>query len=350
MLGGKGISGRGVLDFAARAVWRIPGSFGIARLLGPSYKLRSIVFHDVSPTETRFTRGMHVNITPTDFEAALAFLVTHYTPVHLEDILDDSRDLPVRPVLVTFDDGYASAAEVAAPICKKFGVPALFFVNGAFLDNHRLAPDNLICYVANTLGLDPINAAARSLKNGNIPELRSLTDVFACLFPSISPRERQTFLNDLVRRAGFIERDLAQEAGLYMTRMQVRDLSVDFEIGSHTYSHVRCRTLLAEDFGEELDRNQIELETLSEKKVRSFSVPYGSTADLTGNVTRHLRKAGHQVVFLSESVANPRKADFFRLDRVSIHTHSDDTMFCCLEILPRLRAVRNRHFRKDACL
>ena len=68
---------------------------------------------------------------------------------------------PPRAVLVTFDDGYASTMEWAAPLCKRFEVPAVFFLNAAFLDNHRLAPDNLVCFAANVLGMETINAAAR---------------------------------------------------------------------------------------------------------------------------------------------------------------------------------------------
>ncbi len=80
-----------------------------------------------------------------------------------------------------------------------------------------------------------------------------------------------------------------RKARLYLTRKQLCELaSLDFEIGNHTYTHVRCRSLTPENFGEEVDKNKIELEAMSEKKVRSFSVPYGSSADLTRDLERHL--------------------------------------------------------------
>src|SRR5208282_3188097 len=103
----------------------MPGRFGIARALG-SYSLRCVVFHNISATESPFTRGMGVSITPRDFEAALAFLTRYYTPVRLQDVLADrdGRGLPPRPILVTFDDGYASVKKWAAPLCSRFGVPA----------------------------------------------------------------------------------------------------------------------------------------------------------------------------------------------------------------------------------
>src|ERR1035438_6564940 len=163
----------------------MPGFFGIARILGPSYSLRCVVFHNVSATESPFTKGMGVSITPIDLEAMLKFLTRYYTPVSLEDVLADSdgRGLPSRAMLVTFDDGYASVMEWAAPLCVKFGVPAIFFLNAAFLDNYRLAPDNLVCYAANVLGMETINAAAHVVKGADSPKLKSLAEVFSCFFP-----------------------------------------------------------------------------------------------------------------------------------------------------------------------
>ena len=90
-----------------------------------------------------------------------------------------------------------------------------------------------------------------------------------------------------------------------------------------------------------MDRNKAELEALSGTKVRSFSLPYGSSTDLTRDLAEHLERSGHKAVFLSESVANPRGADPFHLDRVSTRAESDDTFFFEIEVLPRLRAVRN---------
>jgi peptidoglycan/xylan/chitin deacetylase (PgdA/CDA1 family) len=316
-------------------------------MLGPSYSLRCVVFHNISATESSFTKGMSVSITPRKFEAALRFLTRYYTPVRLQDVLTDfdGRGLPPRAVLVTFDDAYASVVESAAPLCLQFGVPAVFFVNAAFLDNQRLAPDNLVCYVANVSGMKTINAAVRAVRGAETTELHSLSEVFTCFFPAISLTEREVFLDALRQLAGISESRMAEKAGLYLTSKQLCDLaSFDFEIGNHTYTHVNGRSLSRDDFGAEVDRNKAELEALSGTKVRSFSQPYGSSKDLTRDLAEHLERSGHKAVFLSESVANPRGADPFHLDRVSTRAESDDTFFFEIEVLPRLRAVRNRLF------
>ena len=323
----------------------MPGRFGIARVLGLSYSLRCVVFHDISARESPFTRGMRVTIPSSDFEAALKFLTRYYTPVRLQDVLDASegRSLPPRPVLVTFDDGYASMMECAAPLCRKYGVPGILFLNAAFLDNEGLAPDNLVCYVANIHGMEAINAAARAVGRTDIPKLESLAEVFSRFFPSLSLAERQVFLDALAHSAGIGVRQLAREAGLYLDRKQVGELAIsDIEVGNHTYNHVHCRSLTPADFGQEIGRNKAELETLSGKKVRSFSLPYGSSADLTNDLARNLRLSGHKAVFLSESVSNPRGAECLRFDRVSIHANKDEAFFFEIEVMPRLRAVRNR--------
>ena len=323
----------------------MPGRFGIVRVLGLSYSLRCVVFHDISATESPFTRGMRVTVPPSDFEAALKFLTRHYTPVRLQDVLDasDGRSLPPRPVLVTFDDGYASMMECAAPLCRKYAVPGVLFLNAAFLDNEGLAPDNLVCYVANVQGMEAINAAAGPVGYADTPKLESLAEVFSRLFPSLSLAERRVFLDALAHLGGINVRQLAGEAGLYLNRKQVGELAAsDFEIGNHTFHHVHCRSLTAADFGQEIERNKAELEALSGKKVRSFSLPYGSSADLTGDFARNLQVSGHEAVFLSESVSNPGGGEYLRFDRVSIHANKDDAFFFEIEVLPRLRAVRNR--------
>jgi peptidoglycan/xylan/chitin deacetylase (PgdA/CDA1 family) len=331
----------------------MPGCFGIARLLGPSYSLRCVVFHHIASEDSPFTAGINVRATPEQLEVALRFLIKYYKPVRLEDVLEDKdgRHLPQRAVLVTFDDAYASVWKVAAPLCKKYGIPAVYFVNAAFLNNRRLAPDNLICYVANVKGMETVNAAARTLGLAEFSDLRSLSEVFSNFFPSITLVEREAFLESLHRLSGVSESHLAEELALYLTTEQLRSLATyDFEIGNHTYSHVHCRRLSGDEFDHEIDRNKSELEELSGKKVRSFSLPYGSSRDLTAELASQLKRSGHEAVFLSESVANLRGADHFRLDRVNPNVQGEASFFLDLEILPRLRGVRNQLFRPQSAL
>ena len=339
-------SRRATLNLVAGTLWYGPGSFGMARFLGPRYSLRCVLFHDISDTESSFTKGLGVTVTRKQFEAALKFITRHYTPVGLQDVIEASGPgLPPRPVLVTFDDAYASVSEFAAPLCSKFGVPAVFFVNGGCLDNRQLALENLLCYVANVCGLDTVNAAIRSVTGTGDLEVRSLAQVFSVFLPRISLLGREAFRSALVQLARISEGDLAAEAGLYLSSQQLRDLAnFKFEIGNHTYTHANCRTLSAGDLVGEIDKNKAVLEATSGTKVRSFSVPYGSSADLTTDLEAHLQRSGYKAVFLAEGRANSSRTHESHLDRVSIKASTNATFFSEIEILPRLRTIRTSLF------
>jgi peptidoglycan/xylan/chitin deacetylase (PgdA/CDA1 family) len=227
-------------------------------------------------------------------------------------------------------------------------VPAVFFVNGSCLDNRQLALDNLVCYVTNVHGMGTINAAAHAAGGTKDIELRSMTEVFARFLPSISLSARKVFRDALLQLARINDGELAGEAGLYLSSRQLRDLATyNFAIGNHTYSHANCRSLSAGDFGGEIDRNKAVLEAASGTMVRSFSVPYGSSADLTTELVAHLHQSGYDAAFLSESRVNPPCADRFRFDRVSLRTGDDAALFSEIEILPRLRTIRKSLFGKS---
>lgn len=162
-----------------RIIRRMPFNFKIASLLGQSYFLRCVLFHDVSDQASPFTDGLGVTIGREEFEARIRFLSKHYVPVRLGDLLDgrERETLPTRPVLVTFDDAYASVYEQAVPICRKYSVPADFFVDGSLVGNRVLALQNLVCYVTNTIGFAPNNVMPRvavwAIRNMQDPERHS---------------------------------------------------------------------------------------------------------------------------------------------------------------------------------
>jgi peptidoglycan/xylan/chitin deacetylase (PgdA/CDA1 family) len=318
-------------------------SFSLARLMGPGYGLRCVLFHDISNQASPFTDGLEVTLRPQDFEARIRFLAEHYTPVGLDAVLSADAKLPPRPVLLTFDDAYASVAHIAAPICRKYGIPAVFFVNASLVGNQDLALDNLVCYAANVHGMEPINLAARKAAPGKAWELASMGEVFSELLPLLALSARYEFREALAEACRINTAELARDARLYVTLDELRSLSASgFEIANHTYSHVHCRVLQGDDFRLEIEKNKQQLEDMLGRPVRAFSVPYGFSADLTPRLSAHLSKTGHEAVFLVESRANTSRTALHRLNRVSVRTSSDADFFGELEVLPRIRSIKDR--------
>jgi peptidoglycan/xylan/chitin deacetylase (PgdA/CDA1 family) len=330
-----------------RALWRMPFRFVITQVLGVGYSLRCVLFHDVSDQPSSFTHGLGVSMTTRAFEETLRFLKRHYTLVSLDWIVHSgrSRESARRPLLVTFDDAYASVALNAAEMCRKYRVPALFFVNGRFLNNSELALDNLVCHVVNTRGYDPINAVASDI-TGVIFDLRSFRQIFGVFLPSLSLKARQAFYSGLAGSIGLRPQAAAQAAGLYISSAQLRALtSLNFGIGNHTYSHVHGRTLQPDEFAQEIDLNRSVLESIAGKRVQSFSVPYGSSADLPVPLARHLEERGYDAVFLVERKMNTPATGLRHVYRVSLQQGTDAELFSELEVMPRLRALRSVLFQ-----
>ena len=324
-----------------RALWHTPHPFGAAAMLRRGYSLRCVLFHDVAERTSSFTDGLDVTLTPRAFERTLRFLVRHYTPVSLEEALNPERlDARRRPVLVTFDDAYASIVRYAIPICQEYGVPTAFFVSAKFLDNRELALDNLVCHVVHTRGFAPIDRASAEV-TGAAPNIRSFRQIFGHLLPSLSLRTRQNFQTALARAADVDPAAMARDAGLYLTSAQLAQLGTACELGNHTYSHVHLRALQTTELPDEIDRNREIVESITGRRVRCFSVPYGSSADLPPHVADYLDEHGYDAVFLVGRLMNTHGASSRRLYRVSIgHGTADADLFSELELLPRLRAVR----------
>ena len=303
--------------------------------------LRYVLFHHIADRPSPFTDGLGISMSSADFEGRIRFLSRYYSPIDVGTFLASRAggQLPPRPVLVTFDDAYASVVEVAAPICAKYRVPICFFVNARFIGNRDISLDNLVCYIANTIGVGPINRVMQELVGGQTPNMLSRAQVMREFVPSLSLEQRQAFQDRLAAAAGTSSEELARSAALYVRDDQLAELDSPLsEIGNHTYSHVHCRILSDADFSTEIDRGQQILEGISKRKVRVFSVPWGSIHDLTPALVAHLRNSAYEAAFLVESRVNTPDTDSFCLNRIGIRSGSDAGTFLEIELLPRLRS------------
>ena len=80
---------------------------------------------------------MSLSVPLADFEQHMKWLkeygYTSITPEELYDFIVNGGELPERPVLITFDDGYKDNYTNAYPIMKKYGFKGTIFVVTGFL-------------------------------------------------------------------------------------------------------------------------------------------------------------------------------------------------------------------------
>jgi glycosyltransferase involved in cell wall biosynthesis/peptidoglycan/xylan/chitin deacetylase (PgdA/CDA1 family) len=119
--------GRGVVEFRAAA--REAGSWrALQREFG--MRLPVLLYHHVGPSRPGTVPGLTVS--PERFERQVRWLAGRgYTGISPSDWAcwrREGKGLPDKPVLFTFDDGYADLVEHALPILRRYGFGAAVYV------------------------------------------------------------------------------------------------------------------------------------------------------------------------------------------------------------------------------
>lgn len=101
-----------------------------------------LIYHHVKwlkPQDNAIERGL--TVLPSEFQAQLRYLAgAHYHPItaaQLVTYLHAGGTLPSKPVVLTFDDGYADMYATAYPMLRQYHMRATFFVVPGFLGTAR---------------------------------------------------------------------------------------------------------------------------------------------------------------------------------------------------------------------
>jgi peptidoglycan/xylan/chitin deacetylase (PgdA/CDA1 family) len=315
-------------------VARLPGRHGLVSMLGPN-GLRVVLYHNITAEPGPCVDGLGVTVSPEVWAEHLDYYVREYSVVDLETVLHGR--LPKRPLLITFDDGYRSLLETAAPQLRQRGLPAVFFAVSGMLGNRRLMLDNVLAYLTNTLGLERVERAI----TGRAGTRSALPAVLEEVVAPLPYGERLGLAERLVAHFELDEDELLRRYRLYLEPSELLSLAeLGVEIGCHTASHVHCRCLGPTEAQREIVDAAAALTKLVEKPVRAFSSPYGSELDATTVVRDALRASGQEIAFLVDSGTNGRRHVGQNWSRVAMDWPGPHSPFARLEILPRLAMVR----------
>jgi peptidoglycan/xylan/chitin deacetylase (PgdA/CDA1 family) len=132
------------------------------------------MYHDVLEKSEVF-----FDLQPEDFEGHLKTLLKNgLTPVSPDQLVHHLRTgspLPEKPVLLSFDDGYAGHYTHVYPLLKKYQVPAVFFVFPGKVDGKIVGRSTLSWEQLKTMAADPlITIASHSVTHPT--DLRTLDD------------------------------------------------------------------------------------------------------------------------------------------------------------------------------
>ena len=296
-----------MLDSALRAVYSAMAPAG-ARA-----RLSTLIFHRVLSAPDPLLPS---EPDATEFEARMRWMQRHFNVIPLAEAIArlQSRTLPARSLAITFDDGYADNQQIAAPILRKLGLPATFFIATGYLDGGRMFNDSII-------------AAVRGCKRASL----DLTELGLGIHSLESPEQRRSAISmllpqvkglDPARRAARAERvcqlaEVVPPDDLMMTSSQVAALARDgFGIGGHTVSHPILARMDSNHAREEIHRGRQRLEEITKGSVCLFAYPNGRPGeDYSVQTTDQVRQLGFAAAFTTAHGVAGSNADFFQLPR-----------------------------------
>ncbi len=274
-------------------------------------RLTVITFHRVLPATDPRAADADPDWTVTVDELAqtVAFAKEHYTLVRLEEVLEARRratPLPPRPLLVTFDDGWADNEEHALPVLDALGAPAVVFVSGDAVG--REAPFWREALRTAFQGRRLDETTWRALWEGAPPGLDEAgLEKLVERLSSRTRAERDALLGPHASRIHDGRRHM-------LTEEQVRRLrEKGVAIGAHGRTHEPLSA--CEDLDDELAQPRKRLGDILGEPVTTLALPHSR---FTPEVLHRAERAGYEIVFTGEQLLAPARPLPFTVGRVPI--------------------------------
>lgn len=256
-------------------------------------------YHLVSDEVVSHVSPLYSYKTISQFKQDLEFFLAHFRPIGLDDLLkhlQEGSPLPPRSFLISFDDGFREMAEIVAPILNAKGVPAVFFVNSAFVDNRELGFHQKIALLLGELAAKASPALEEKLK-GMLREKGFTGNDPASMLKSVRYANRAV-LDEVAGLWSLQFDEYLHRQNPYLTSDQIHRLLQDgFSIGGHSVDHPFYGDLT---LAEQLRQTGESVKFLQDKfgvKYRAFAFPHSDAGVSRAFFERSFASGGLQISF-----------------------------------------------------
>jgi peptidoglycan/xylan/chitin deacetylase (PgdA/CDA1 family) len=312
---------------ALRASWKLPFIRGVTSRLPVV-----LLYHGTPP------RKSGVSMPAEAFEQHIEFLSRHFECVPLGG-RRKRRAFDRIQVAVTFDDGFRNNAAIAAPILRKYSVPATFFVCSRHAEPDRYLwfaylealeenfPGNGFSFRGRFMDMSP---GQRPMTMARLREwLLELTPHPAAMYTAID--------GELPRLEDFISPEYLSDHYAGMTVEQMQELAADplFTIGVHTADHPFLTKCQPDEAIRQLDTNRQWIERTVGVRCGIVAYPSG---DYNDDVLGRCRALG----FTEGYALTPRSGTRpeLQVPRVGVYSPSLDVLGMKVQWGNALRALR----------
>lgn len=309
-------------------------------------RLLVLAYHRVFDVEdeTRFPFDPElISASSSEFRRQVEYLSAHYSPVTLAQVLsalDDGVPLPRRPVVITFDDGYADNYLNAFPVLRSLGVPATVFLSTGYIGGQE---PFWFDHVANVLFHAPegevtVPGIQGSLRLFDVESRRHASNVVLRYVKRLPNQQRRELIEWLALTLKFKRRDEDTCLANVMTWNQVQEMAdAGIEFGSHTVSHPVLSRVDDAMLDYELRESRRSLEERLGRTVETIAYPVGEVDAFDQRVEAAVQRAGYRLGFSYVSGTNSLKQlDRFSLRRLHVERYTSFARFQAMLQFPEV--------------
>jgi len=181
-----------------------------------------------------------------EFTADLECFLQKRTPLTVREFLKSVKRNgcpPKNSFLLTFDDGFREMHDVVAPILLKKGVPAVFFLNSASLDNKKFCYHQQIGLIVSRLREMREDFPAKEIVS-LLEEQCGISDANVESALRAIDWQHRSVCDEIGNLCGLDFCDYLGKVKPYLSSAEVLELlDKGFEIGAHSIDHPRYRDI-----------------------------------------------------------------------------------------------------------
>lgn len=258
-----------------------------------------------------------------DFEGQVKYLIKNYNVIKNEELIESiytGQELPSRPVLLTFDDGYNDHYENVLPILKKYKIQGSFYVPVLTTERKSLLDVNKIHYV---LALEndiskllikfkkyfDLEKNKFELKNFNeyfseyarMSEFDSAEVIFfKRMLQHVLPLELRASILDKIFKEVVKEEEESFCKKIYMGKNEVVSLVKEgMHVGCHGFGHLWWNKIPENELYDEISRSTDFLKSLGcDRNFLTACYPYGSVC---ARAIDYLKSFNYKLAFTTET-------------------------------------------------
>lgn len=247
-----------------------------------SESLRIVYYHIVSKKEYPYyfkNKGIEIE----EFKRQVKYLKSKYDIISLNHAIELAKNQQSlkNKLVITFDDGFEENYSIAAPILDDLQCTATFYLIGNCIDNEHLMWRNKLLVIQNNTDENNLLKAVKKVAAEFNLNTKGYKSLLSWSFNYLPMKDKDKIIDKLWRLTMNITvEEFLQQYTPYLNISQIKELSVaGFEFGSHSMTHPDFSKLSYNEFEREITDSVIKIEHVLDKKIHSFTYPFGRRAN-----------------------------------------------------------------------